>query len=313
MKGRTLGEQGVALALVLWLLVLLGAVAAAVVGSTRGASNVVVNARARTVARYAAESGIVAGTALLQQRMAAAYTPAQRVLALTGVDRAFAGLKEVPLGSARFGVTLTNLSGRLDLNQAEPEALVGLFSQFASPAAARAVVDALQDWRDADDLVRPQGAENDSYRRAGSPFVPRNAALGRLDEFRRVRGVTDALGLAVEPYVTVDGDLLIDVNAAPEAVLAAIPGIGPAGARTLVSRRSGAGVFASVAEVQSLLGRGGGRSAALPIPRLTVAPSRLLLVSRGWMPGHPLTHEIRAAYAVVGQRLRLQSWRERDL
>jgi len=38
-----------------------------------------------------------------------------------------------------------------------------------------------------------------------------------------------------------------------------------------------------------------------------------LLVSRGWMPGHPLTHEIEAGYALVGQRLRLQSWRERDL
>jgi general secretion pathway protein K len=301
----------VALALVLWLIVLLGAVAAAVVGSTRSASNVLLNARARTTARYAAESGIVAGAALLQQRIAVAYTPEQRALALTGVDREFADLRDVPLGSARFGVALTNLSGRLDLNQAEPATLVGLFSQFTSLAAAGAVVDALQDWRDADDLVRPQGAENDSYRQAGSPYVPRNAPLNRLDEFRRVRGVTDALWLAVAPYVTVDGDLLIDINAAPEAVLAAVPGIGPEGARTLVSQRTG-GLFSSVAEVQSLLGRDG-RTAAPSIPRLTVAPSRLLLVSRGWTPGHPLTHEIEAAYAVVGQRLRLQSWRERDL
>ncbi len=313
MRPPGLGERGVALVLVLWLTVLLGAVAAAVVGSTRSASNVLVNARARTVARYAAESGIVAGAALLQQRMAAAYTPAQRALALAGVDRGFADLREVSLGSARFGVALTNLSGRLDLNQAEPAALIALFSQFTTPAAAGAVVDALQDWRDADDLVRPQGAENDTYREAGSPYVPRNAPLNRLDEFRRVRGVTDAFWVTVAPYVTVDGDLLIDINAAPEAVLAAVPGIGPAGARTVVSRRSGGGLFTSVAEVQSLLGRRGGRSDALPIPRLTVAPSRLLLVSRGWTPGHPLTHEIQAAYAVVGQRLRLQSWRERDL
>lgn len=313
MKGRALGRGGVALVLVLWLVVLLGAVAAAVVGSTRSASNVLVNARARTVARYAAESGIVAGAALLEQRMAAAYTPAQRALALAGVYRAFADLKDVPLGSARFGVAMTNLSGRLDLNQAAPSDLVGLLSQFTSPAVAGAVVDALQDWRDADDLVRPLGAEKESYRQAGSPYVPRNAPLNRLDEFRRVRGVTEALWVAVAPYVTVDGDLLIDVNAAPEQVLAAVPEIGAAGARTLVSRRSGGGLFTSVAEVQLLLGRRGGRAAALPIPRLTVAPSRVLLVSRGWNPGHPLTHEIQAGYAVVGQHLRLQSWRERDL
>ncbi|MGH7525756.1 MAG: general secretion pathway protein GspK, partial [Gemmatimonadales bacterium] len=174
-------------------------------------------------------------------------------------------------------------------------------------------VDALQDWRDADDLVRPLGAESDAYVRAGSRYVPRNAPLKRLDELRRVQGVTDSLALAVAPYVTVDGDLRIDVNAAPESVLAAVPGVGPGGARRIVSQRSRGG-FTSVTQVQALLGRrGGGRGGALQIPRLSVSPSRLLLVSRGWLPGHPLTHEIQAAYAVVGQRLVLQSWRERDL
>lgn len=307
-----MGESGVALALVLWLIVALGAIAAAVAGSTRSATNVVLNVRARSVARYAAESGIVTGMALLQQRLASAYTPAQRVLAFTTADREFAQLREVPLGDGRFGVVLTNLSGRLDLNQAEPEVLVGLFSQFTSSAAAGAAVDALQDWRDADDLVRPQGAESDAYVRAGSAYVPPNAPFTRVDELNRVRGIGEALALAVAPYVTVNGDLLIDVNAAPETVLAAVPGIGPTGARTLVSQRSRGGAFASISEVQQLLGREGNRSAA-SIPALVIAPSRVLLVSRGWMPGHPLTHEIEAAYAIVGQRLRLQSWRERDL
>jgi hypothetical protein len=39
----------------------------------------------------------------------------------------------------------------------------------------------------------------------------------------------------------------------------------------------------------------------------------LLLISRGWQDGHPLTHEIQAAYAIVGHRLVLQAWSERDL
>lgn len=308
------GERGVALALVLGLVVVLAVVATAVVASTRSASNVLLNARVRTVARYAAESGIVAGAAVLERRMATAYSPAQRVLALSGLEREFAELDEVSLGNARFGVAVANLNARLDLNQGDPEALVALFSEFAGASAARAVVDALQDWRDADDLVRPFGAENDAYIRAGSRYVPRNTALKRLDELRRVQGVTDSLAFAVAPYVTVDGDLRIDANAAPEQVLSAMPGIGPGGARRIVAQRKQGAVFASVAEVQALLGRqGGSRGAALPIPRLAVSPGRLLLVSRGWLPGHPLTHEIQAAYAVVGQRLVLRSWRERDL
>jgi general secretion pathway protein K len=308
------GERGVALVLVLWLVVVLGAVAASVVSSTRSELRILLNARARTLARYGAESGIVAGAALLQRRMMAAYSSPQRVLALSGIDREFAGLQEVALGNARFSVESVNLSGRLDLNQAQLEALVGLFSQFTSPKNAREIGDALQDWRDGDEVVRPEGAESDTYSRAGSPYVPRNAPLERLDEFRRVRGVTDSLVRALAPFITVNGDLRIDVNAAPEAVLAAIPGIGPTGARAIEGRRRGSGLFTSIAEVQSFLGRRhGGGPDAVPIARLAVSPSRLLLVSRGWMAGHPLTHEIQAAYAVVGQQLRLQSWRERDL
>jgi general secretion pathway protein K len=309
MMGRALDERGVALALVLWLLVLLGAVAAAVVTSTRRASNTLVNARARTIARYAAESGIVAGTAVLNRSIAAGDAPTGQGLAFNGASREFARLKEVPLGAARFSVALINLSGRLDLNQADPEALVGLFAQFTSSSSARSIVDALLDWRDADELVRPRGGEAAAYVRAGSRFVPPNAPLTRLDEVRRLLGMSESLALAVEPYVTVNGSPLVDVNAAPGPVLEALPGVGPRGARLLLSRRSGGAVFTSLTEVQALLGPGVRSS----LPRLSVAPNRLLLVSRGWLPGHPLSHEIQASYAIVGESLLLFSWRERDL
>ncbi|MBM4184962.1 MAG: hypothetical protein FJ207_12235 [Gemmatimonadetes bacterium] len=43
------------------------------------------------------------------------------------------------------------------------------------------------------------------------------------------------------------------------------------------------------------------------------APSRILVVSRGWLDGHPLTHEIQAVYAVGERELILVRWRERDL
>ncbi|MEX2282460.1 MAG: hypothetical protein WEE89_08245 [Gemmatimonadota bacterium] len=42
-------------------------------------------------------------------------------------------------------------------------------------------------------------------------------------------------------------------------------------------------------------------------------PSRILVVSRGWLEGHALTHEIQAVYGVVGNELTLIRWRERDL
>lgn len=311
---RRLDEQGVALALVLWLLVILGTVAAVVAGSTRRESQVLINARARLQARCAAESGIIAAVTRVQRRIGVASGPAQQAAAWAEVDHDIANLVKVRLGDVRFSVALENLSGRLDLNQAQPEALVGLFSQFTSGLNARAVLDALLDWRDADDLVRPQGAERDAYLRSGSPYVPRNALLSLIDEFHRLPGVSESLARALDPYITIAGDLRIDVNGASEPVLAAIPGIGVTGARAIVARRRSAGPFTSIADVQSFLGRRhGGSAAAAPVPGLMVSPSRVLLVSRGWSEGHPLTHEIEAAYAVVGQQLRLQSWRERDL
>ena len=42
-------------------------------------------------------------------------------------------------------------------------------------------------------------------------------------------------------------------------------------------------------------------------------PSRILVISRGWLRGHSLTHEIQAVYAIAGNQLTLVRWRERDL
>ncbi|MEO6444476.1 MAG: PilX N-terminal domain-containing pilus assembly protein [Gemmatimonadaceae bacterium] len=43
------------------------------------------------------------------------------------------------------------------------------------------------------------------------------------------------------------------------------------------------------------------------------APSRLVLVSRGWLQGHPLTHEVQGVYAISNNHLVLVHWRERIL
>ena len=42
-------------------------------------------------------------------------------------------------------------------------------------------------------------------------------------------------------------------------------------------------------------------------------PSRVLVIARGWLRGHSLTHEIQAVYAFAGNQLTLVRWRERGL
>ena len=137
--------------------------------------------------------------------------------------------------------------------------------------------------------------------RAGAVVAElRQAPVTRFAELARVPGADDALALAVAPYVTVWSDGFVNVNSAPEAVLAALPGIGPARARALVARRGAGELFTSVD--------------ALPVDGsvLTIAPTRLMIVSRGWQRGAPLTHEIQAVYLVLAGTLTLQSWEERD-
>ncbi len=73
-------------------------------------------------------------------------------------------------------------------------------------------------------------------------------------------------------------------------------------------RRQGGEVFATLDPVRQPLAPGVGTA----ILQVSTVPSRLMLVSRGWQDGHPLTHEIQAVFAIVGQRLVLQSSWERD-
>ena len=63
-------RRGVALMLVLWLVVILGVIAAEVLTGTRTSVAVAINTRARAVARAAAESGVEARVAMIEDSLA---------------------------------------------------------------------------------------------------------------------------------------------------------------------------------------------------------------------------------------------------
>lgn len=311
------GRRGVALMLVLWLIIVLGVIAAGVVAVSRSQTNVVRTARSRTVARYAAESGVVAGVARLRELLRAAETPEEQVRAFVSFEEELRSAGESRLGRARYQVASVDLNARIDLNASSDLVLLGFFAQFVGEDEATALVEALGDWVDADDEPLPTGAEAAEYARAGSPFRPSNRPIQRLEELTRVRGFTDSIADRVAPYITVWGDGRINVNSAPLPVLAAVPELGETGAERLIAARESDGVMGSKVVVLNRLresGAGGGQ-----LRDLTTIPSRILIVSRGWEEGHPLTHEIQAVYQVHGLQLedgpyfRVRHWTERDL
>jgi general secretion pathway protein K len=281
-------QRGVALIFVLWLLVLLGTIVAAVASRTRSEAALLSSLRARTVARYAAESGILAAAARIEGLLDSSRGMTQRISLFRRLDAHLASLRDLELGDARFAVAVVDLNARLDLNRADVATLQGLFRQFTTESRAEAMVAAVK-----------------------------QAPVRRLVELTGIPGLSDSVALAVAPYVTVWSDGMVNINAAPEPVLAALPGVGDAAARSLVMRRDAGEIFTSPDPVR-VPGRPDaflptGTIAPVATALASVMPTRLMIVSRGWQTGHPLTREVQAVYAVVGQRLVLQGWQERDL
>lgn len=110
----------------------------------------------------------------------------------------------------------------VEANRATDERLVRLFlSRGWSPQAAQAAAAAIEDWRDADEDQRPNGAERPSYD-AALAVGPRDGPFRADLELRLVHGLDTIRGLdsllGTEPGRT-------PVNLAPLAVVASLPGV----------------------------------------------------------------------------------------
>jgi general secretion pathway protein K len=305
--------------LVLWVIVVLGAIAASVVTKAREALDVARTVRNRATARYAAESGVAAAKVRLEELYAQSSTPEARAAVFSQFDEEATRVGERALGTARYQVVVVDLSSRVDLNQAAPTLLLGLFGQVVGERDAQALVDALVDWRDRDRRARPGGAEAAQYAAAGSPFEPPNGPLWRLDELTRIRGFSDSIADLLAPYITVRGVGRINLNTAPRPVLAALPQLGAEGADAVIAARAGGRLLATGDDIRTRFSDQGAAT-SLPLQSFTTVAERILVISRGWEDGSPLTHEVQAvlqlqAGAGAGERPRLAlvHWTERAL
>ncbi|NII12066.1 general secretion pathway protein GspK [Oleiagrimonas sp. C23AA] len=182
---------------------------------------------AHTQARYDAESGIARAVyGLSLHDVARRWVPDGRAY-----DFRFNG--------ARVSVTVTDEAGKVDLNSAAPPVLAGLFrSVGASRDKAKALADAIADWRDRDANTRVHGAEAPQYRAAGRDYGPRNGRFESIEELQQVLGMTPALYQAVAPCVTLwSGRNEPDPRFASAQVLAALPNMSTQQANDFVRQR----------------------------------------------------------------------------
>jgi general secretion pathway protein K len=136
--------------------------------------------------------------------------------------------------------SLEDLQGRFNLNQlarrAEQEGaearLTAEQAQFVrlllvvtegelGEIDALAITRAIGDWLDADNNLRPDGAEDDAYVGLTPAYRAANRPMASISELRAIAGIDDELFRALEPFVTVwpeqPGGL--NVHTAPAAVL----------------------------------------------------------------------------------------------
>ncbi len=220
-------QRGVALILVIWVIALMGVLLGsfALIARTE-------NLESRhlfdgVTARYAARAGL--------ERAVFALRDPDQTQHWVGDGRPY----DFDFGDAKVRVTLTDESGLIDINTADDTMLQALFvSVGVDQNQAVALSDAIQDWRDPDDIPRPQGAEIGDYKTAGLSYGPSNGPFQTISEVQQVLGMSYALYSKIEPAITIyAGGARPNAAYAPFEVLRTLPGMTDDLARQVIAAR----------------------------------------------------------------------------
>ena len=136
-------------------------------------------------------------------------------------------------------ISARNEAGRIDVNAASAELLIGLLmSGGLELDAAEILADRIVDWRDPDDEPRPSGAEQADYEGSEPPVRVGNGPFFTADEILRVPGMTTdiwaRIGLAVTVHSRRPG---INPTFAPREALLALPGVDEETADAFIAAR----------------------------------------------------------------------------
>lgn len=288
--------RGVAQLIVLWALLLLGTLALSFSFAMRTEALAARNGLDAARAYYQARTGI--NRAIMQLSV----SPPDNVLRET-----LAGEEE----DASYETRVVGEGGKIDVNFV-PEGVLKevLRNGGLPPEEAEAVGDAILDWRDDDDMPRPNGAESAYYAALPVALKPADGKLASVDELLSVKGVTpDFFGRLLSRVFTVQGySPAVDVNAAPVEVLRVLPGFTPEAAEALVSFRREAR-FRSPADVSAFLAENGVPMTALPI-LATSHLSRVYTIDSLGRAGGGITRRVacRVEIGGVGKSVKILRW-----
>lgn len=308
-KART----GFALLAVLWIILAAASLGMTIVFASRESVAAARNRGSATRAMWHAHDCLERTRAAIAAALEGAGAQAsQRESPWVALDTVVA--RSAPVAAMPCDVELRPTGRSIDVNTADDQMIrVSLRAAGIASARADSMTDALLDWRDADDVPRPLGAERVWYVESRR-LTPRNGALASDRELALVRG------FGVDPML----DTLLGVESgriflarAPLAVIAGLPGMGEEALARIAERRvrgSEAVDLLALAAELSPEARAWLVARYAELTRLTSPePDAWIATSSGRDRGSPVTAVIEARLVRAGTRaavLRRRSWVE---
>jgi general secretion pathway protein K len=225
-------QRGIALVLVVWVAVILTVIAGSFIVERRSETLVVVNSVAIARTEAAATAGVTRAIAEAYRNDPTATDSWKRDGAPH--DWSFDGIA--------VRVEMRDESAKIDINSASEPLLRGLLvSVGLSDDDASHLLDAILDWRDADSLKRPNGAEEADYSAAGLTYRPGNGPFQALEEMQLVLGMRPEIYRRLAPLLTVySRQQGVNPQVASREVLMAIPGLTTEIVDDFIARREAA-------------------------------------------------------------------------
>ena len=250
------GERGFALLLILLVLALVAVVSAEFAYSMRLEAAAVRAYKNGLIGSHLAEAALeqaireIVGDAPLvvegDDGLLTFYTADRRALPRLKREKS-------ELGGGQYTYRITDEEARLNINASPPDRIDRLLLALQLDKSVRDTIgDSIQDWRDANEEHRLNGAESeDYYLKLPVPYRAHNANLESVTELLQIKGITPAIyngskerpGLA--DLITVRGSGPVNMNTAGPYVLEAL-GLSSAEISEIVQGRHNAGPFPNV-------------------------------------------------------------------
>jgi general secretion pathway protein K len=249
MKRPNINQNGIALMIVLWVLVLLMALATEFAFSMKMEVNTTRNYKEDTESYYLAKAGLNLAMAELFKTASfhsihdeygwitgnAAQAPATGNATEESVEEVqeydIVNRTDIELENGTITYTIQDENGKIAINTASKDTLNKLldYSGVKDKINRDTISDSILDWIDSNKNHRINGAEDDYYRTLRPPYYAKNGNIETLSELLKVRGVTEEIFYGsqeedgeykgIVQFLTVYNFTSVNPNTASEEVL----------------------------------------------------------------------------------------------